>query len=66
MKRLSDILAVKWKRLYSIVVGWVRARLPLGIIVSFLCDPEINNYTGFVSCLSLCLSVIITPTKMNH
>ena len=38
VKRLSDFLAVKWERPYSVVTGWVRARLSFAILrAALLC-----------------------------
>ena len=32
LKRLSDFLAANWERPYSVVSGWVRARLSFAIL----------------------------------
>ena len=32
VKRLSDFLAARWERPYSVVMGWVRARLSFAIL----------------------------------
>ena len=32
VKRLSDFLASKWERPYSVVMGWVRAHLSFTIL----------------------------------
>ena len=38
VKRLSDFLAAKWERPYSVVIGWVRARLSFAILrAALLC-----------------------------
>ena len=38
MKRLGDFLAAKWERPYSVVLGWVRARLSFAILrAALLC-----------------------------
>ena len=38
VKRLSDFLAARWERPYSIVKGWVRARLSFAILwAALLC-----------------------------
>ena len=38
VKRLSDFLAARWERPYSVVMGWVRARLSFAILrVALLC-----------------------------
>ena len=38
VKRLGDILAAKWERPYSVVMGWVRARLSFAILrAALLC-----------------------------
>ena len=36
VKRLSDFLAARWERLYSVVMGWIRARLFLAILQAAL------------------------------
>ena len=33
VKRLSDFLAARWERPYSVVMGWVRAHLSFVIVV---------------------------------
>ena len=38
LKRLGDVVSVKWERSYSEVMGWVRARLSFAILrASILC-----------------------------
>ena len=38
VKRMSDFLAAKWERPYSVVLGWVRARLSFAILrAALLC-----------------------------
>ena len=38
VRRLGDFLAVKWERSYSVVMGWVRARLSSSILwAALLC-----------------------------
>ena len=38
VKRLSDFLAARWERPYSVVMGWVRARLSFAILrAALLC-----------------------------
>ena len=38
VKRLGDFLAVRWKRPYSVVMGWVTARLSIAILwATLLC-----------------------------
>ena len=38
VKRLSDFLAVRWERPYSVVMGWVTARLSFAILrAALLC-----------------------------
>jgi len=38
VKRMSDFLAAKWERPYSVVTGWVRARLSFAILrAALLC-----------------------------
>ena len=52
VKRLSDLLAAKWERPYSVVLGWVRARLSFAILrAALLCVhgsrtkwEELGNY----------------------
>ena len=40
VKRLSDFLAARWERPYSVVMGWVRARLSFAILrAALLCVP---------------------------
>ena len=36
VKRLGDFLAARWERLYSVVMGWVRARLTFAILQAAL------------------------------
>ena len=36
VRRLGDFLAAKWERLYSVVMGWVRARLSFAILQAAL------------------------------
>ena len=36
VKRMSDFLAAKWERSYSVVSGWVRARLSFAILRAVL------------------------------
>ena len=36
VKRLGDFLAARWERFYSVVMGWVRARLSFAILRSAL------------------------------
>ena len=52
VKRMSDFLAAKWERPYSVVSGWVRARLSFAILrAALLCVrdsctkmEELGNY----------------------
>ena len=38
VKRLGDFLAARWERPYSVVMGWVRARLSFAILrAALLC-----------------------------
>ena len=38
VRRLGDFLAAKWERPYSVVMGWVRARLSFAILrATLLC-----------------------------
>ena len=38
VKRLSDFLAAEWERPYSVIIGWVRARLSFAILrAALLC-----------------------------
>jgi len=38
VKRMSDFLAAKWERPYSVVTGWIRARLSFAILrAALLC-----------------------------
>ena len=36
VRRLSDFLAAKWERPYSVVMGWVRACLSFAILLATL------------------------------
>ena len=36
VRRLGDFLATKWERPYSVVMGWVRARLSFAILQAAL------------------------------
>ena len=36
VKRLGDFLAARWERPYSVVMGWVRARLSFAILPAAL------------------------------
>jgi len=38
VKRMNDFLAARWERPYSVVTGWVRARLSFAILrAALLC-----------------------------
>ena len=38
MKRLSDFWAARWERPFSVVMGWVRARLSFAVLrAALLC-----------------------------
>ena len=43
VRRLGDVLAAKWERPYSVVMGWVRARLSNSSGYTVVCTWQSNQ-----------------------
>ena len=61
VKRLGDFLAARWERPYSVVMGWVRARLSFTILRAALFCMRGSRTKwrslGIVDCASLPINV---------